>query len=116
MVTREKRPDDVVIIESVRTPIGRRNGGLAGAHSADLLATAQLAVLERSGVGGEHVDQLVGGCIAQVGMQSSNVTRTASLIAGLPVETAATTVDSQCGSSQQAFNIATALIGSGAID
>jgi acetyl-CoA C-acetyltransferase len=108
--------DEVVVIEAVRTPIGRRNGGLSTFHSADLLATVQKEVLERSGIDPTEVEQVVGGCISQVGMQSFNVTRNAWLIAGLPIETAATTIDSQCGSSQQAFNVATALLASGVVD
>ncbi len=107
---------DVVVVEAVRTPIGRRGGGLSGFHSADMLAAALGAVVERSTIDPAAIDQVVGGCIGQVGMQSFNVTRTASLIAGFPIETAATTVDSQCGSSQQAFNVATALLAAGVID
>jgi acetyl-CoA C-acetyltransferase len=80
------------------------------------LAVAQREVVERSGVDPGLVEQIVGGCISQVGMQAFNLTRTASLIAGFPVETAATTVDSQCGSSQQALGLATSLIASGVVD
>jgi acetyl-CoA C-acetyltransferase len=108
--------NEVVIVEAVRTPIGRRNGGLAGFHSADLLAASQRAAVDRSGIDPAAIEQIVGGCIAQVGMQGFNVTRTASMIAGLDVESAATTVDSQCGSSQQAFNIAVPMITAGVID
>jgi acetyl-CoA C-acetyltransferase len=108
--------DDVVIIEAVRTPIGKRNGGLSSFHSADLLATVQKEVVDRSGIDPTEIEQVVGGCISQVGMQSFNVTRTAWIVSGLPIETAATTVDSQCGSSQQALNIATALLASGVVD
>lgn len=108
--------NEVVIVEAVRTPIGRRNGGLAGFHSADLLAATQREVVARSGVDPAEIEQIFGGCIAQVGMQSFNVTRTASLIAGLDINTAATTIDNQCGSSQQALNIATSMIAAGDID
>lgn len=108
--------DDVVVIEAVRTPIGKRNGGLSTFHSADLLATVQKEVVERARIDPMEIDQVIGGCIAQVGMQSFNVTRNAWLIAGLPVEAAATTVDSQCGSSQQAFNMGTALLAAGVVD
>jgi len=107
---------DVVVVEAVRTPVGRRNGGLAGMHSADLLAEVQRAVVERSGIDPTEVGQVVGGCVGQVGMQAANVTRTAWLQAGLPLEAAATTVNTQCGSSQQATNMATALIGAGVVD
>jgi acetyl-CoA C-acetyltransferase len=107
---------DVVIVEAVRTPIGKRGAGLSTMHSAELLAVAQRAAIERSGIDPADVGQVVGGCISQVGMQSFNVARTAWLTAGLPVGVAATTVDSQCGSSQQATNIATSFVASGVVD
>ena len=107
---------DVVVVEAVRTPVGRRNGGLSGMHSADLLAEVQRAVVERSGIDPAEVEQVVGGCVGQVGMQAANVTRTAWLQAGLPLEAAATTVNTQCGSSQQATNMATALVAAGVVD
>jgi acetyl-CoA C-acetyltransferase len=107
---------DVVIVEAVRTPIGRRNGGLSTIHSADLLAVALKGLIERSGIDPNEVGQVVGGCVGQVGMQSFNVTRTAWLTAGLPMSAPATTVDTQCGSSQQATNLASSLVGSGVID
>ena len=108
--------DSVVIIDAVRTPIGRRGGGLSTLHPAELLGIAQKALIERSGVDPSVVEQVVGGCVSQVGEQSFNVTRTAWLAAGLPLTAAATTVDTQCGSSQQATNLATSLIGSGVVD
>ncbi len=107
---------DVVIVEAVRTPVGRRNGALSSVHPADLLGTALTALVERSGVDPGAVEQVVGGCVSQVGEQSFNTTRTAWLSAGLPLETAATTVDTQCGSSQQATNLATSLVGAGVAD
>jgi acetyl-CoA C-acetyltransferase len=107
---------DVVIVEAVRTPIGRRNGGLSTVHPADLLGAAVTEVVERSGIDPGEVEQVVGGCVSQVGEQSFNITRTAWLSAGLPLGTAATTVDSQCGSSQQATNVASSLVASGAVD
>lgn len=107
---------DVVIVDAVRTPIGRRDGGLAGVHPADLLAETLGELVRRSGVDGATVDQIVGGCVSQVGQQSFNITRTAALVAGLPITAAATTVDTQCGSSQQATNLATALLAGGVID
>ena len=107
---------DVVIIEAARTPVGRRNGGLSTMHAADLLAIAQKAVVERSGIDPAEVEQVIGGCISQVGMQAFNVTRTAWLTAGLPIGAASTTVDSQCGSSQQATSIAASFIASGLVD
>ncbi|MDQ2649163.1 MAG: steroid 3-ketoacyl-CoA thiolase [Actinomycetota bacterium] len=107
---------DVVIVEAVRTPIGRRGGGLSTFHSADLLGLAQKAAIERSGIDPALVDQVIGGCITQAGMQAFNVTRTAWLTAGLPITTAATTVDSQCGSSQQATSMAASFIAAGVVD
>jgi acetyl-CoA C-acetyltransferase len=107
---------DVVIVEAVRSPVGRRNGALSAMHAADLLAEVQRAVVERSGIDPMEVGQVVGGCVGQVGMQAANVTRTAWLQAGLPLEAAATTVNTQCGSSQQATNMATALVAAGVVD
>ncbi|QYG92045.1 steroid 3-ketoacyl-CoA thiolase [Iamia sp. SCSIO 61187] len=107
---------EVVIVEAVRTPVGRRNGALSTVHPADLLGSALTALVERSGVDPAAIEQVVGGCVSQVGEQSFNTTRTAWLAAGLPLETAATTVDTQCGSSQQATNLATSLVGSGVTD
>ncbi len=107
---------DVVIVEAVRSPVGRRNGGLSTMHSVDLLAAVQREVVERSGVDPREIGQVIGGCVGQVGMQTGNVARTAWLTAGLPIEVAATTVDTQCGSSQQATNLAYALVASGVVD
>ncbi len=107
---------DVVIIDALRTPIGRRNGGLSGVHPADLLGTVLSALVERTGIDPAEVEQVVGGCVSQVGQQSFNITRTAWLTAGLPISTAATTVDTQCGSSQQATNLAASLVASGTVD
>ena len=107
---------DVVIIDAVRTPVGRRNGGLAGVHPADLLATALSELVARTGIDPAEVGQVVGGCVSQVGAQSFNVARTAWLTAGLPLGVAATTVDTQCGSSQQATNLATSLVAAGVVD
>ncbi|MEY2958603.1 MAG: hypothetical protein RLZZ01_1171 [Actinomycetota bacterium] len=106
----------VVVVDAVRSPIGRRNGGLSSVHPADLLGRVQSALISRTGIDPHEVGQVVGGCVSQVGEQSFNVTRTAWLAAGLPLEVAATTVDTQCGSSQQATNLATALVGSGVTD
>ena len=99
-----------------RTPVGRRNGALSGVHPADLLGTALTALVERTGIDPGVVGQLVSGCVSQVGEQSFNIGRTAWLAAGLPLTTAATTVDTQCGSSQQAANLAASLVASGAVD
>jgi acetyl-CoA C-acetyltransferase len=107
---------EVVIVEAVRTPIGRRNGGLSSVHPADLLSTALTELVARTGVDPAAVGQVVTGCVSQVGEQSFNIGRTAWLSAGLPLTTAATTVDTQCGSSQQATNVATSLVGAGVVD
>ena len=107
---------EIFIVSAVRSPLGRRGGGLAGMHPADLLGAVQRAAVERAGLEPEHVDQIVAGCVSQVGEQAFNVARTAWLSAGLPLEVAATTVDSQCGSSQQASTLAAGLVGSGLED
>lgn len=107
---------DVVLIEAVRSPIGRRNGGLSTVHPADLLSHVLGALVARSGIDPAEVGQVVGGCVSEVGEQSFNITRTAWLSSGLPLQVASTTVDTQCGSSQQATNLATALIGAGVVD
>src|SRR5437870_319147 len=107
---------DVVIVEAVRSPIGRRGGGLSSLHPAELLGRVQKAAIERAGIDPSVVEQVVGGCVTQVGEQSFNIARTAWLSAGLPLTVAATTVDSQCGSSQQATSMAAGLIASGAVD
>lgn len=108
--------NSVVIVDALRTPVGRRNGGLSTLHPADLLGRLQRAVIERNDLDPFDVGQVVGGCVSAVGEQSFNITRTAWLAAGLPMSTAATTVDTQCGSSQQATNLAVALIAGGVVD
>jgi acetyl-CoA C-acetyltransferase len=107
---------DVVIVEAVRSPLGRRNGGLATVHPAELLAHVQRAAIERSAIDPALVGQVIGGCVSQVGEQTFNIARTARLSAGLPLTVAATTVDSQCGSSQQATNLAATLVKAGVVD
>ena len=107
---------EVLIIEAVRSAIGKRKGGFAGMHPSDLLGNVQRAAVERSGIDPNHVGQIIGGCVSQVGEQSFNAARTAWLSQGLPMEVAATTIDSQCGSSQQATSLAAGLIGAGIED
>jgi acetyl-CoA C-acetyltransferase len=107
---------EVYIVGAVRSPIGRRKGGLAGMHPADLLGAVQRAAVERSGVDPGAVGQVIGGCVSQVGEQSFNIARVAWLGQGFPMEIAATTVDSQCGSSQQATSLAAGMIGAGIED
>jgi len=107
---------EAVIVEAVRTPIGKRNGWLSGLHPAEILAAVQIEVVKRSGIEASLVEQVVGGCVTQAGEQGSNVTRNAWLSSGLPYEAACTTVDCQCGSSQQANNFVANLVTAGAID
>lgn len=110
---------EVVLVEAVRTPIGRgdpERGLHRDTHPADLLGTCFSAVLGRSGAEPGAVEAVVAGCVQQFGVQGLNVARTAWLGEGLPIETAATTVDTQCGSGQQAVNFAASLIASGAHD
>ena len=107
---------DVVIVEAVRSPLGRRNGALSTVHPADLLGAVQQAAIQRAGIDPALVGQVVGGCVSQVGEQTFNIARTAWLSAGLPLEVAATTVDSQCGSSQQATNLAASMVKAGVVD
>ncbi|MDV7243257.1 MULTISPECIES: steroid 3-ketoacyl-CoA thiolase [Rhodococcus] len=106
---------NAVIVDAVRTPIGRQRGALSGLHPAELLGAAQRGVLERAGVPAENIGQVVGGCVTQAGEQSNNVTRQAWLHAGLPYGTAATSIDCACGSSQQAVHLVAGLIASGQI-
>ena len=107
---------DIVIVDAVRTPIGRRNGALSAVHPAAVLAHVLRALVGRSGVDAGRVGQVIGGCVSQVGEQSMNIVRTGWLTAGLPIEVAATTIDAQCGSSQQATSLAAALVGAGTVD
>ena len=107
---------DAVLVEAVRTPIGRRNGRYAQAHAVRLGASALRGLLDRSGIDPAGLDDVIGGCVTQVGEQARNIARNAALMAGIPEEVPATTVDRQCGSSQQAIHFATALILSGAAD
>ena len=104
---------DVFIVGAARSPIGKRGKGLAGMMPADVLGDVQKAALERSGVAPENVGQIVGGCVSQINQQSFNIARIAWLSKGFPEDIAATTVDSQCGSSQQATSLAAAMVGSG---
>ena len=105
-----------VIVEAARTPIGKRNGRLAGLHPVQMLASVQMEVIRRAGIEPAEVEQIVGGCVTQAGEQAANVARNAWLSTGLPYTVAATTVDSQCGSSQQANHFVAGLIAAGAID
>jgi acetyl-CoA C-acetyltransferase len=108
--------ESVVIVDAVRTPIGRRGGGLSSVHPAELLGVVQKAIIDRTGIDPSLIGQVVGGCVSQVGEQSFNIARTAWLAAGLPMSTPSTTVDTQCGSSQQATNLASSLVAAGVVD
>ncbi|WP_045824380.1 steroid 3-ketoacyl-CoA thiolase [Williamsia herbipolensis] len=105
-----------VIVEAVRTPIGKRAGWLSGLHAAEILGAAQRGVIERAEIDPALVEQVIGGCVMQVGAQGNNITRTAWLHAGLPWQTGATTVDCQCGSAQQANHLVAGLIATDTID
>ena len=107
---------DVYIVGAARSPIGKRGKGLAGMLPAELLGAVQRGALERAGVDPANVGQIVGGCVSQINQQSFNVARIAWLGEGFPEEVAATTVDSQCGSSQQATSLGAAMVGSGMED
>ncbi|CRK59580.1 Probable acetyl-CoA acetyltransferase FadA5 [Alloactinosynnema sp. L-07] len=105
-----------VIVEAVRTPIGKRGGALSHLHAAEILGAAQRGLVERAGIDPALVEQVIGGCVTQAGEQSNNVTRTAWLHAGLPYPTGCMTVDAQCGSAQQSTHLVAGLIAAGAID
>lgn len=105
-----------VVVEAVRTPIGRRGGVLSGLKAVELLRHVQVEVVRRAGIEPSDVEQLVGGCVTQIGEQSLNVTRNAWLSAGLDPAVGATTVDTSCGSAQQANHLVSALVAAGAID
>ncbi|WP_369135446.1 acetyl-CoA C-acyltransferase [Modestobacter sp. I12A-02662] len=107
---------DAVICAAVRTPVGRRGGGLAGVHPADLSAVVLAALAERAGVDPAVVDDVIWGCVSQVGEQSGNIGRVAVLAAGWPESVPGTTIDRQCGSSQQAVAFAAAAVASGQAD
>ncbi|SNY87485.1 acetyl-CoA acyltransferase [Nocardia amikacinitolerans] len=109
---------DAVIVEAVRTPIGKGkpNGALHDVHAVDLLAHSLRAVVERSGIDPALIDDVIGGVVTQVGEQGANVTRRAALAAGYPESVPATTVDRQCGSSQQAIHFAAQGVIAGAYD
>src|SRR2546422_9431040 len=107
---------EVAIVEAVRTPIGRRNGKLKDVHPIVLGSLVLKEIINRAGIKPELVEDVVFGCVSQVGEQSLNVARNAWLTAGFPVTTPATTVDRHCGSSQQAIHFAANLIQSGVCD
>jgi acetyl-CoA acetyltransferase family protein len=107
---------EAVIVDTLRTPIGKRKGSLAGWHPTDLLAHALQALVDRTGVDPERIDDVIGGNVTQVGEQGCNVTRNAWVAAGLPQTVGATSVDRQCGSSQQAVHFAASTVMAGVHD
>jgi acetyl-CoA acyltransferase len=107
---------DAVIVEAVRTPVGRRNGSLAGFHAADLSAHVLNALVERTGLDPALVDDVIWGCVQQVGDQANCIGRNAVLAAGWPESVPATAIDRQCGSSQQSVHFAAAGLISGQYD
>lgn len=107
---------DVYIVEACRSAIGKRGKGLAGLKPADLLGLVQKAALNRANIAPENIDQVIGGCVSQVGEQTFNIARIAWLSQGLPLEVPSTTVDAQCGSSQQATSMAATMVASGIED
>jgi acetyl-CoA C-acetyltransferase len=104
---------EVVIVDAVRSPVGKRNGGLSHKDSKELLADVLQGLLTRNKLTGAEIDQVAGGCVNQFGMQTANVIRNAWLTAGLPIEVPAVTVNTQCGSAQEAFTLAYAQIAGG---
>ncbi|MFG2298588.1 acetyl-CoA C-acetyltransferase [Streptomyces sp. NPDC048603] len=104
---------EAYIVDAVRTPVGRRNGALAGVHSADLGAHVLGALMDRTGIDPAAVDDVVFGCLDQIGSQSGDIARTSWLAAGLPESVPGVTIDRQCGSSQQAVHFAAHAVMSG---
>ena len=107
---------EAYLVEAVRTPVGRRGGGLAGVHPADLGAHVLTALMDRSGVDPAAVDDVIFGCVDAIGPQAGNIARTSWLAAGLPEDVPGVTVDRQCGSSQQALHFAAQAVMSGTAD
>src|SRR6266576_5671104 len=110
---------EVVIVEAVRAPIGRgheEKGYYKDVHASNLLSRTFAELIERAGIDGSEVEDVVAGCVQQFGEQALNIARNAWLEAGLPITTPATTVDRQCGSAQQAVNFGAALVASGVHD
>ncbi len=107
---------EAYIIDAVRTPVGRRNGGLSQVHPADLGAHVLRAIVERTGIDAARVEDVIFGCVDTIGPQAGDIARTCWLAAGLPEEVPGTTIDRQCGSSQQAVHFAAQAVMSGTND
>jgi acetyl-CoA acyltransferase len=113
---REEAMRDAVIVEAVRTPVGKRNGGLSTMHPVDLSAVVLGELVRRAGVDPQLVDDVIWGCVSQIGDQSSNIARFAALAAGWPERIPGTTINRACGSSQQALDFAAHAVMCGAMD
>jgi len=107
---------DAVIVAAVRSAIGKKKGALANTRADDLLALVLKSLAERAKIDPKNIEDVISGCVTQIGEQGFNVARTAALMAGFPIETTGTTVNRQCGSSQQAFHFAAQAVMSGALD
>ncbi|WMM90231.1 thiolase family protein [Heyndrickxia coagulans] len=107
---------EAVIIEAVRTPVGKRNGLLSGIRAEELAAKVLQEVVKRTGISPDMVEDVIMGCVSQVGEQASDIARQATLIAGFPIEVPGVTIDRQCGSSQQAVHFAAQAVLSGDMD
>ena len=107
---------EAYIVDAVRTPVGRRGGGLADVHPADLGAASLSALMDRTGIDPAAVEDVVFGCLDTIGPQAGDIARTCWLAAGLPEEVPGTTIDRQCGSSQQAIHFAAQAVMSGTSD
>ncbi|MEU6750872.1 steroid 3-ketoacyl-CoA thiolase [Actinomadura nitritigenes] len=105
-----------VIVEAVRTPLGKRNGWLAGLKPMAVLSHTLIAAVERAGIDAAEVEQVFAGCVTQAGEQGSHIGRYAWLYAGLPWQTGVTTIDAQCGSAQQAVHLAASQVAAGVVD
>jgi acetyl-CoA acyltransferase len=107
---------NAVIVEAVRTPVGKRDGGLSGVHPATLSAHVLTSLVDRAGADPAVVDDVIWGCVSQVGEQTFDIARTAALTAGWPETVTGVTVDHQCGSSQQSVHVAAAGLIAGQYD
>ncbi|MEC2306582.1 MULTISPECIES: thiolase family protein [Heyndrickxia] len=107
---------EAVIVEAVRTPVGKRNGLLSGIRAEELAAKVLQEVVKRTGISPDLVEDVIMGCVSQVGEQASDIARQAALIAGFPIEVPGVTIDRQCGSSQQAVHFAAQAVLSGDMD
>src|SRR5947209_2129636 len=113
---RSSTMSDAVIVAAVRSAIGKKKGALANTRADDLLAWVLTSLTQRVKVDPKEIDDVVAGCVTQIGEQGFNIARTAALMAGYPIEVTGTTVNRQCGSSQQAFHFAAQAVMAGSLD